>query len=470
MPLREDGVKMDVKMYRQAYEDLPKDNGFYAYIEQWTQIYEGEPDWALVKKAGLQATKKGRRRLNMLNTAKVLCDELAHRVFAEQCEICAGTEELDEFLREFLDREGFWRQMPRLLARAFAEGGMVIREYIDGGRVQLDYVEGRQFYPTEWTGKDITGGVFYSQSAKDGNYYTLFERHSFEDGVTRVTHKLFRSTSSDTLGEEIPVETMYEFDEVPETSVPQFQYYAPNIANNKDTPLPLGISCFANAVDTLRGLDIAFDSLVREFILGRKRIIVPSSCIRTVVDPSDGSIQRYFDADDEVYQALKCDEERDLHIQDNTMQLRIDEHSAGITALLNLLCFQCGLSAGTLSFEGSSGVKTATEVISEENKTAVTMKNYKNLLTETIQATCTAVLELAMETGELPETEFDVTVGFRDNIIIDDDQLIRNNIDLVAAGLKSKVSAVMDVLKCDEETARRELERIGEEAPPMPMM
>ena len=46
-----------------------------------------------------------------------------------------------------------------------------------------------------------------------------------------------------------------------------------------------------------------------------------------------------------------------------------------------------------------------------------------------------------------------------------------NNINLVNAGLKSKVSAVMDVLKCDEETARRELERISEESTiPMPMM
>ena len=34
---------------------------------------------------------------------------------------------------------------------------------------------------------------------------------------------------------------------------------------------------------------------------------------------------------------------------------------------------------------------------------------------------------------------------------------------LVQAGLKSKLSAVMDVLKCDEETAQKELERISKE-------
>jgi hypothetical protein len=99
------------------------------------------------------------------------------------------------------------------------------------------------------------------------------------------------------------------------------------------------------------------------------------------------------------------------------------------------------------------------------------MKNYKNLLAETIQQTCTAVIELAQATGEIPEGDFNIVIGFKDNIIIDDNQLIENNINLVNAGLKSKVSAVMDVLKCDEETARRELERIAEESTiPMPMM
>lgn len=462
---------MNIDKLRAAYDDIPPDNGFYQCIDRWAAVYEGRPAWKSVKKAGLQANKGGTRQLNMLNVGKVLCDELAHRVFAEQVEITAGNEIYDAYLTDFLDRQGFWRQMPRHLARAFAEGGMVIREYIDEGQVQLDYVEGRQFYPTQWNGKDITGGVFVTQTAKDGYYYTLYERHSFENGVTKVSHKLFRSGQEGRLGDEVPVDVLYDFDPAPETSVPLIQYYAPNIANNKDTALPLGISCFANALDTLRSLDIAFDSLVREFILGRKRIIVPSSCIRTVVNPDTGAVEKYFDSDDEVYQALKCDEDKDLHIQDNTMELRVEEHSQGITALLNILCFQCGLSAGTLSFEGSSGVKTATEIISEENKTAITMKNYKNLLAETIQQTCTAVIELAQATGEIPEGDFNIVIGFKDNIIIDDNQLIENNINLVNAGLKSKVSAVMDVLKCDEETARRELERIAEESTiPMPMM
>lgn len=68
------------------------------------------------------------------------------------------------------------------------------------------------------------------------------------------------------------------------------------------------------------------------------------------------------------YVALKCDEEKDLKITDNTVELRVDEHVKAINALLNILCFQVGLSPGSFSFDANEGIKTATEVISQDRK------------------------------------------------------------------------------------------------------
>ena len=83
---------------------------------------------------------------------------------------------------------------------------------------------------------------------------------------------------------------------------------------------------------------------------------------------------------------------------------------------------------------------------------------------EFIEEMCRAVLRLAMITNEVPNGDFEVTVAFKDSVVIDDNTLIQNNINLVAAGLKSKVSAIMEVMKCDEEAAKRELERINAES------
>ena len=458
---------MMTEKMRQAFPkaDFPGDGGFYSYMDGWQAIYEGRPRWWKVKRAGLN--KGTVRQMNMLNTAKILCDEFAHKCFAEQVDITCGSEVYDKFILDFLCREGFWKNIPRLLSAAFAQGGCALREYVDRGRVRLSYVEGRQFYPLKWDNKNVTEGLFGTMSAKGKYFYTMIEKHSVKGENILVECFLYRSSDPDALGDRVPLTELYP--DMADTftypvDTPLFQYFKPDFPCNIPTELPLGISCFANCTDTLKALDIAFDSFSREFVLGRKRIIVPSSCIRTVVNPETGQSERYFDADDEVYQALKCDEEKDLKVTDNTVELRISEHVDGINALLNILCFQVGLSPGSLSFDKAGGVKTATEVVSEENKTAVTIRCQKNLLAEFIEDMCRAVLRLAMITGEVPRGNFEVTVAFKDSVVIDDNTLIQNNINLVTAGLKSKVSAIMEVMKCDEEAAKRELERINAES------
>ena len=58
---------------------------------------------------------------------------------------------------------------------------------------------------------------------------------------------------------------------------PLFQIIMPNICNNVDLDSPLGISVFANAISQLKGCDLVYDSYMNEFVLGRKRILVPSA-------------------------------------------------------------------------------------------------------------------------------------------------------------------------------------------------
>ena len=189
-----------------------------------------------------------------------------------------------------------------------------------------------------------------------------------------------------------------------------FAYFKPAVSNNLGDNC-LGLSVFANSTDTLKALDVAFDSFSREFILGRKRIIVPSSCIRTVVDPETGNVQRYFDADDEVFQALRCDDENDLHITDNTMEIRVSEHVDSINALLNILCFQTGLSAGALSFDSSGGIKTATEVISQNSKTYRTAKAHKNMLEEFFVDLVHSICAVGNYLGQCPELTDSVDIS-----------------------------------------------------------
>ncbi len=151
--------------------------------------------------------------------------------------------------------------------------------------------------------------------------------------------------------------------------------------------------------------------------------------------------------------ALNVEDAEKFKITDNTIELRVEEHVAAINALLNILCFQVGLSAGTLSFDAVQGVKTATEVISQDSKTQRTIKSNKNLLTEMIEGLVHGLISLGVWLDDLKRTEYSVNISWQDNVVIDDNTLIDNTIKLYSAGLLDLERAIAKANKCDENTA-----------------
>lgn len=109
---------MMIEKMRQAFpeEEFPGDNGFYSgYMDRWQDIYEGRPKWREVKRAGLNRGTV--RQMNMLNTAKILCDEFSHKCFAEQVDISCGSEVYDTFIRDFYAVRGSGRTFPACFRR-----------------------------------------------------------------------------------------------------------------------------------------------------------------------------------------------------------------------------------------------------------------------------------------------------------------------------------------------------------------
>jgi D-alanine-D-alanine ligase-like ATP-grasp enzyme len=63
-----------------------------------------------------------------------------------------------------------------------------------------------------------------------------------------------------------------------------------------------------------------------------------------------------------------ADDDGTAGVHDISVELRVEEHVAALNALLSILCLQIGFSANTFSFdEHQGGIKTATEVVSEND-------------------------------------------------------------------------------------------------------
>ena len=209
--------------------------------------------------------------------------------------------------------------------------------------------------------------------------------------------------------------------------------------------------------------------------LGKKRIIVPARAVRTVVDPQTGAMCRYFDANDEAYEALASDDPNDLKVQDNSIELRVDEHIAALNAFLSVLCLQLGFSANTFSFNQHEGMKTATEVVSENSKTFKTIKTMQNQLRPAVEHLVRNIIDVAVLYGmewegqsveSLARNGYHVNIVFDDGVTQDRQTNVNEGVMLVGAGLLSKFTFMTDKkygIGLTPEQAEEELNRIKQE-------
>ena len=236
---------------------------------------------------------------------------------------------------------------------------------------------------------------------------------------------------------------------------PLFQIVAPNICNNIDLDSPLGISVYANGIDEVKGCDLTYDSYMNEFVLGRKRIMVPISQARVQME-KDGAVNPTFDPNDTVYYLLPEDRNGNNQLTEVDMTIRAQEHELGIQKSLDLLSLKVGMGAGRYRYD-SGGVKTATEVISDKSDLYQNRQKHCIVIEDVIINMVRAVSFL--DTGGV----VDATVDFDDSIIEDSNTLIDKNIKLVNAGLRSKLTAIMEINKYSESEAMEELKRIKED-------
>lgn len=496
-------VAENVNLFRKDVFELngvPAFREYYTlFIFVWQAIYKGfYRSWHEIDVHTIKDPKGKKRHLATMNAGKMACSQMARYVWNEQCAIHASMrnapedDPLDGFLQHVLKDNRFFTAFGDLLEKSFALGGGALKEWVEipkdengndigEGKVRIGYTMASQFVPTAWDNSRVNAGIFISREARDGYYYTVVEWHRLDGTTYRVTNDLYRMPIKEAeepqniLGWWYPLNEMYPLLS-PDTTIEDvqnafFQYIRPFGANYADDNSPLGMSIYAPAMNTLHGIDIMFDSLQREFVLGKKRIIAPARAMKQV-GGIGGRLQRYFDADDEVWEALATDNPEDLKIVDNSVGLRVNEHITGINGDLAILCSQIGFDPGTLSFDASKGLKTATEVISENSKTFGTVKAHENIIRDSLRQMVDAIFELAVHYGLTWEGKtiesliaggYEVAVTFDDSIIEDKNAEINQGIALTGAGLMSKKRFLTAVLGMTEEDADKELAQIGEE-------
>lgn len=446
---------ISINQYLQRLGYKPPGDDTYAHIQEWLEWYQGDVEKFHKYKVFNGTTTKEERR-HQLGMAKKVAEDWANLVLNEKVSIKAGSYE--KRLNEILERNNFRVRGNQLIELAYALGTGAFVEYMAGDEVIVDFIRADMIRPLSWDNGDITECAFATYrviAGKDCFYLQLHRKGKPEEGEN-AKHYYIENRYVEVESEaelEAPEDVLPIVDTG--STVPLFQILTPNICNNMDLDSPMGISVYANAIDQLKGCDLVYDSYMNEFVLGKKRILVPMSLAKIEMQ-KDGDVSPAFDPNDNVYYMTPADRQEDNKPIEVDMQIRAQEHELAIQRALDLCSFKCGLGTGRYQFN-SSGVKTATEVISDKSDL------YQNLKKNEIPVRAAVIGMISAIAFLDGGKSIEATVDFDDSIIEDTNATIDRNIKLTQAGLRSKVTAIMEINKCSEPEARAELERIAED-------
>lgn len=417
------------------------DSQFYQNISEWESLYQGNQSWKKYHWRDLEGNYHN-RELMSLQMPKILAKKMASLVFNQKANILVtekdvNTDDSDNseanlFIHEVLEDNYFYNNFERHLEYMYGTGGMVIRTYVYQGKVKIRFATADSFFPISQDENGVTECVIASKFVKGGKYYTLLEWHLEDESNYKIKNDLYESINNgDDLGVKVPLSIIYGHDLKPESNYPKstysrptFVYLRPNLANNFDLNSPLGISIYANAIDTLHELDQAYDMLMQEMKMGRRRIIAPDWMLKPTIDPRTGERQWLVDFEDEVFQTYHS-ERMDTNAgvqkpEDITLGLRNSELIQTINSLLDILAAQTGFSAGTFSYNNTQGLETATGVISRNSDTYQSKNSHETILEDGLKKLITTILELGKAANIYQgATDVDIAINFDDSIAQD---------------------------------------------------
>lgn len=350
-----------------------------AKITECANIYRGMPYWI-----------DAENRIKTINFAKAVCSETARLVtLGIKVQIDGGAR--GAWLQEQIDNAYF--NLRHWVEYGCAYGTVIIKP--NGGG--LDMFTPLDFIVTEQDDNgNITGIVFKDGYTDNDKHYTRLEYHRFietrtESGVIYpyvISNRAYVSRSSESLGDPIPLAQTKWADLLEETAPilkgggerldsPMYGVFRTPAANNIDLSSPLGMPIYAEAIEEMKDLDIAYSRNAGEIYDSEKIILADD---RLMFDSGKNLNGRVADVKMPHYVKNVFGNSPEEFYQEINPQLNTDTRLSGINALLSQIGYKCGFSNGYFVFNESSGIQTATGVEAEQQRTVQFIKDVRDKL------------------------------------------------------------------------------------------
>lgn len=450
------------KLREMGYE--PISSGVYSKIAAWKSWYDGNVANFHTYNVynGVKMIPCHRYTLGM---AKKVCEDWADLLLNEKVKITLEGEAEQSFVDEVLNANNFRVKANEMQEKKAALGTAAYVLRVDGvevnertgeingaGQIKIDYCTAMSIIPLSWDNGRITECAFASTRTIKGEEYTYIQIHKLVNGQYDIENHIFKYSKEE------PINTVPGFENVPPvihtgSNVHQYVIDRLNIANVEDDN-PMGVSVFAHSIDQLQSVDIAYDSYVNEFVLGKKRVMLKGGTACRL----DGS--PLLDFNDTIYYVLPEDLDDGLFVKEIDMALRTNEHNAGVQTMFNLLSSKCGFGENHYKYDNGN-ISTATQVISENSSMFRTLKKHEIILEDVLINLCRTILKMGNKYMNLSlNEEVEISVDFDDSIIEDKTSDFNRDLQMLNAGVLNDWEFRAKWLNEDAETAKAALPRM----------
>ena len=435
------------------------------YIREWHDWLSAEGEFFNYRDTdGFGRVYEVHRR--SIHPAMRVCQEWGSLLLNDKTLVVCEEQGATDWLSDFLDTTGFMPAAQATVVKAFGMGTGAWALWIDADahKVRIRHYDARMVIPLSWDEEGVSECAFVTRVFYRGKAFDQLQMHlrggldvwegslaapsqsspstpSLSHSQTSPSHgnassgepfasSLSKNQGDGACGGSYKIVTVL-FDEEGQiiepagvcaeydtgSPWPTFSIVRPAVDNTRVDMSPYGQSVFADAVDVLQAVDVAFDSLVTEVSISKMRIFLSDVMFDKESSGTGKKVTIPFGKNDcTVFRKIMSTEDM---IQEFAPALRTSSQAEALRIALQMLGDLCGFGAMYFDFDNSGYVKTATEVSSDNSQLMRNIARHEHALEQSISGICHALMSVYRSLGESVPDEGSVHVDFDDSIVTD---------------------------------------------------
>ena len=385
-----------------------------------------------------------------IRPAMRVCREWGSLLLDEKTQVVCGEQACTDWLAEWMAGCGFLARAQETVVRAYGLGTGAFAVWLDGARrgVRVRHYDARMVVPLAWDAEGVSECAFVTRAWWKGEPLDQVQVHRVGDGGRYVVE----TACFDGEGREVAVPGV-ERACATGCATPTFGIVRPAVPNTRVDCSPYGQSVFADAVDAIQSVDLAYDALINEVDVSKMRVFLSDVMFQAERDAGGRRVAIPFGkADCTVFRKVMSTEET---ITEFAPALRTEAQGRALRLALQVLGDLTGLGLDYFDTDRVGYVRTATEVSSDNSALMRNVRKAEGALAGALVDVSRAVMACARGFGEALPEEGEVSVVWDDSIVQDTEAEKAQDMREVAAGLLGVHEYRMRWYGEDEATARR---------------